>query len=225
LRNTGNIAAREIGYAGSKTGNGSYQPTPKPGIVPAADPLSYLQPPAAGGCLAGGAGNVNGTTPVILNPGNYCGGISISGTQNVTLNPGTYTITGAGLTFNGSGTVSGSGVTLYIGASGGAVTLHGGQTVNLSAATTGADAGILFYQDPGNTSAATINGTANSKFEGALYFPSAQLLTIDRTGNAAAYTIAVAKSLQFGGTSLLHFPSDFASLPNGSPIKNAVLVE
>jgi hypothetical protein len=35
----------------------------------------------------------------------------------------------------------------------------------------------------------------------------------------------VAKSLQLGGTSALNFPSDFSSLPNGSPIKNAVLVE
>ncbi len=197
---------------------------PKTGIVPAADPLSYLQPPATGGCLPGGAGNVNGTTPVILNPGNYCGGISIKGAQNVTLNPGTYTITGGGLAFSGTGTVSGTGVTLYVGASGGTVSLSGAQTVNLSAPTTGADAGILFYQDPGNTSPATITGTSNSKFEGAFYFPSAKL-TIDATGNNAAYTIAVAKTLQLGGASALNFPSDFSSLPNGSPIKNAVLVE
>jgi hypothetical protein len=223
---TGSITARQIGVVGSVTqnGTGSISPTPKTGIVPAADPLSYLQPPAAGGCLAAGAGDVNGTTPVTLNPGNYCGGISIGGKQNVTLNPGTYAITGGGLTFNGTGTVSGTGVTLSIGSSGGAVTLHGGQTVNLVAPTTGADAGILFYQNPANTSAATINGTQSSKFEGALYFPSADL-TINATGDTAAYTIAVAKSFQLGGSSGLNFPSDYSSLSNGSPIKNAVLVE
>ncbi len=217
----GSITAREIGAVGTAAGNN--HPTPKTGIIPAADPLSYLQPPATGGCLAGGAGNVNGTTPATLNPGNYCGGVSIAGTQNVTLNPGTYTITGGGLTFNGTGTVSGTGVTLYIGASGGAVTLHSGQTVRLVAPTTGADAGILFYQDPGNTSTATINGTSGSQFEGAFYFPSADL-AIAATGNTAAYTIAVAKSLTLGPAAL-NFPSNFASLPNGSPIKNAVLVE
>ncbi len=224
LRTTGggSTTAREIGVAGFASGNNS--PTPKTGIVPAADPLSYLQPPATGGCLGAGAGIVNGTTPVILNPGNYCGGISIQGAQNVTLNPGVYTITGGGLTFGGTGTVSGTGVTLYIGGSGGTVSLSGAQTVNLSAQTTGTDAAILFYQDPGNTSAATISGTSNSTLEGALYFPSAAL-TIDATGNNAAYTIAVAKTLQLGGTSALNFPSNFSSLPNGSPIKNAVLVE
>jgi hypothetical protein len=225
----GSLTAREIGAVGTASGNN--HPTPKTGIVPAADPLSYLQPPATGGCLAGGAGNVNGTTPVILNPGNYCGGISIANTQNVTFNPGVYTITGGGLTFAGSGTVSGTGVTFYIGASGGAVSVNKPpvpptptQTINVSAPTTGTDAGILFYQDPGNTSAATITGTSNSQLEGALYFPSAQL-TINGTGGNAAYTIAVAKSLQLGNTSALIFPSNFASLPNGSPIKNAILVE
>jgi hypothetical protein len=224
LRNNGSITAREIGVVGNKTGSGTDQPTPKTGIVPAADPLSYLQPPAAGGCLAGGAGNVNGTTPVILNPGNYCGGISIANTQDVTLNPGTYTIAGGGLTFSGTGTVSGTGVTLYIGASGGTVTLNPTQTVNLVAPTTGADAGILFYQNPGNTSTAMINPSQSSKFEGSFYFPSADL-TIKATGNnTAAYTIAVAKSLTFG-PSAVDFPSNFSSLPNGSPIKNAVLVE
>jgi hypothetical protein len=228
LHGNGSITAREIGVVQGPPG-GNDHPTPKTGIVPAADPLSYLQPPATGGCLAGGAGIVNGTVPVILNPGNYCGGISVANTQNVTLNPGVYTITGGGLTFAGSGTVTGTGVTFYIGASGGTVSVNAPplpptQTINLSAPTTGADAGILFYQNPGNTSAATITGTLNSQLEGALYFPSAQL-TINGTGNNAAYTIAVAKSLQLGNKSALNFPSNFASLPNGSPIKNAVLVE
>jgi hypothetical protein len=229
LHGNGSITAREIGIVQGPA-NGTNNPTAKTGIIPAADPLAYLQPPATGGCLAPSAGNVNGTVPVILNPGNYCGGISIKGGQNVTLNPGVYTITGGGLSFAGSGTVSGTGVTLYIGASGGTVSANSPplpptQTMNLSAPTTGADAGILFYQDPRNASPATITGTQNSKLEGALYFPSAQLLTIDGTVKNAAYTIVVAQKLQFGNASALNFPSNFSSLPNGSPIKNAVLAE
>ena len=223
---SGSITAREIGVAGvvTKNGSGSISPTPKTGIVPAADPLAYLQPPAAGNCLPNNAGNVNGSNAVTLNPGNYCGGISINGTPNVTLNPGMYTITGGGLLFNGSGTVSGTGVTLYIGPSGGAVTMNGSQTVDLTAPTTAADAGILLYQNAGNSSTATINGSQNSQFQGALYFPSAQL-TINGTGNKAAYTIAVANTYQLNGLFVLSFPADYSSLPNGSPIKNAILVE
>jgi Flp pilus assembly protein TadG len=223
---TGNITATQIGVHGSVTDNGTghINPTPTTGIVPATDPLSYLQPPTPGGCLPNGVGTANGTVPVILNPGNYCGGISINGTENVTLNAGMYTITGGGITFNGTGTVSGTDVTLYIGGSGGGVTLNGTQMVDLVAPTSGNYAGILFYQSPGNASAATINGTQNSKFEGALYFPSAQL-TINGTGDKAAYTIAVAKSYRLNGTFVLNFPTNYSSLANGSPIKNAMLVE
>jgi len=59
-------------------------------------------------------------------------------------------------------------------------------------------------------------------FVAALYFPGA-LLNLSNTGTLAAYTIAVANSLSLSGT--VQFASDFSSLPGGSPIKSAVLVE
>jgi hypothetical protein len=148
----------------------------------------------------------------------------VNGTINVTLNPGIYTITGGGITFNGTGTITGTGVTLYIRSSGGSVTLNGTQAFNLTAPTTGSYAGILFYQDPSNTSGATINGTQTSKFEGGLYFPSAQL-TLNGTGSTQVYFISVAKSYLLNGTGTLNFPSNYAGLPGGSPIKDAILVE
>lgn len=223
---TGSITASSIGVVGSVTNNGtgSISPTPVTGIVPASDPLAYLQPPTPGACLPSTAGDFNGTGTGTMSQGNYCNGISVNGTINVTLNPGIYTITGGGITFNGTGTITGTGVTLYIGSSGGSLTLNGTQAFNLSAPTTGADAGILFYQDRGNTSGATINGTQTSKLEGAIYIPSGQL-TLNGTGSTAAYFISVAKSYVLNGTGTLNFPSNYAGLPGGSPIKDAILVE
>jgi hypothetical protein len=90
------------------------------------------------------------------------------------------------------------------------------------APTTGPYAGILFYQDAGNTNAATITATGGSTLQGALYFPQAAL-NLNNTGAGAAYTIAVAQSLTLGGGT--NFPADYSSLPGGSPIKDAVLVE
>lgn len=222
---TGSITAGAIGVAGSVTnnGNGQITPTPVTGIVPAADPLASVQPPTAGSCLPNGTGQADGSTPVTLSPGNYCQGIAINGSQNVTLNPGTYSVTSGGISFNGTGTISGTGVTLYIGPSGGGVTLSGSQTVTLIAPTTGTDPGILFYQDRSNSSAATINGSQSSTFQGALYFPAAAL-TIKGTGSNAVYTIAVASSLSLHGNSMLNFPADYSSL-GSSPVKNVVLVE
>jgi hypothetical protein len=223
---TGTITASSIGVVGSVTNNGtgSITPTPVTGIVPASDPLAYLQPPTPGTCLPGNPGNLNGGGSATLSQGNYCSGISVNGSINVTLNPGLYTITGGGISFNGTGTITGTGVTLYIGSSGGSVSLNGTDTFNLTAPTTGTYAGILFYQDPGDTSGATINGTISSRFQGATYFPSAQL-TLNGTGSTSAYFISVAKSYVLNGTGTLNCPSNFSSLPGGSPIKDAILVE
>ena len=199
------------------------------GAVPAADPLAYLQPPAPGGCLAATAGLVNDgfplpTTmnPVPLSAGNYCGGISVSGKRSVNLGAGIYNVTGVGISFTGKGTVSGSDVTFYLGGGAGTMTLNGRQGFNLVAPTTDPYAGILFYQDRTNASAATISGAGGSRFQGAFYFPGAAL-TLNGGGTGAAYMIFVAQSLTFG--TILSFPANYASLPAGSPIKTAVLVE
>jgi hypothetical protein len=229
LSNTGTLNATSIGVVG--TSSGGTTPAAITDIVPAANPLSFLTPPGTGGgCQSGVVSDtVPGPTtlnPVPLNPGHYCTGISITGGRNVTLNPGTYAVTGTGISFNGTGAVTGTGVLLYLSAAGGAVsinTLPGSTRIlNLTAPTGGGRAGVLFYQNPGNTLPATINGTATSEFQGAFYFPNAAL-SLNNIGSGAAYTIAVAKSLALSGTT--PFPGDYTSLPGGSPIKDAVLVE
>jgi Flp pilus assembly protein TadG len=245
--NTVNITARAVALAAGKncvyslgTTTGITPPPPlfpKPpcgvidhlvlvgqGAVPAADPLAYLTaPPIPTGCADG---TVNGSKPpnppppiVTLTSGCYTR-IAVTGNASVQLN-GTYIVTGVdGITFNGTGSLIGSDVTFYLGPTAGPVSIS--RPVNLVAPTAGPYAGILFYQDPGNANAATITGTGGSTLQGALYFPSATLSLTD-TGTGAAYTIAVANSLVLGGTT--NFPADYSSLPGGSPIKAAVLVE
>jgi hypothetical protein len=202
------------------------------GIVQAADPLSYLiAPGTGGGCLKG---KVIGSTPTKGNPnpaptqakllpGLYCNGISVTGKADVTLNPGTYVVTGGGgISFGGTGTVTGNAVTFYVTGGGNSVSFAAGEDVNLVAPTTGSFAGILFFQHSTDTTGATITGAAGSKFQGALYFPGATL-TVNGGGTGAAYMVLVAKSLNLNTN--LSFPSDYSSLPNGSPIRDAVIVE
>ena len=72
-----------------------------------------------------------------------------------------------------------------------------------------------------------MDGTANSYFQGALYFPGAELDfggTI--TNTTAAYTVIVANDLKLNGTATVNLNSDYSSLPGGvSIIETAVLVE
>lgn len=224
LRANGNltIAATSIGIVGDYQRNGqvTLSPTPTTGIFPVNDPLAYLVKPTVGAC---GYNNysVNGSSTVTLTAGVYCGGITINGSPTVQLSPGTYVLSGGGLKIAGSPTVRGTGVTFFNTGSGG-ITVNGGNTVQLTAPTTGPYAGILFFQDPANTQAMVLSGNTNTSIQGALYIPKAQL-TLNGTGNIAAYTILVADTILLNGSNTLH--DDYSSLPGGSPIKATYLVE
>jgi hypothetical protein len=238
---SGSITAASIGVAGSVKGS-NISPKPAGPMIPAADPLSFLSAPAAGGgCKAlkvsnppqggggnGGGGN-NGPGPggaspvnVLASDGPFCS-IDVTGSKDVIFHPGTYVIKG-NFTLNGSGTVTGDGVTFYV-TNGGQVSFSGNQTIQFTAPTAGTYAGILFFQDSADASSAKLDGANNSKFQGTLYFPNAPLTINGNAGSTAAYMIVVAKSLTLNGAGL-SLPADYSSLPRGlSPIKNAVLVE
>jgi len=224
-----NVTAGAIGVAGSAGGpgnscsGGTVTPEPIPGIAPAGDPLGFLTPPGIG--ASNGALSITSSTTV--SPGTYTS-ISVSGASgNVVFSPGTYIVTN-GLSITGNENVSGDGVTFYV--AGGGVDVHGGGSVTLSAPTTGTYAGILFYQSPSDTTAATINGNSTSYFEGALYFPKAALDFSGTSGSTsfnsgADYTVIVSAALTVSGNATVNLHSDFSSLPSGSPIQTTVLVE
>jgi hypothetical protein len=185
-----------------------------------------------------------------LKSGIYPYGITIgvsSGTQpNVTLS-GAYYITGGtlnilnGSTYNNNDdtvcnhhvNLHGSNVFIYLGPSA-KVSMGGGngKFVNscggLSATTTGTYAGILFFQDRSTANyTANVSSGQGEGFSGALYFPSVALRFNNSNPTSAQYMILVAQTLELyrDMTSLELFNYDTSGLPNGSPIKRAVLVE
>ena len=66
---------------------------------------------------------------------------------NVLLKPGVYIIKGGTLSTKNSGTLKGTGVTLYFTGSDGHMIFDGTTTVSLSAPETGSTAGLLVMQD------------------------------------------------------------------------------
>jgi Flp pilus assembly protein TadG len=197
-----------------------------------------------------------------LYPGRYCGGIVIGPLAHVTFMPGVYVLTPTGLnllglsipllgglTITAGAVVNGTGVTFYN--AGPSNSLTGGisfvantnalgiinsiSNVVLKAPTTGTYAGILFMQDPLNTSPATIVASilGGVQLEGAFYFPTASVNYLV-AGNSR-FNILVAKDIDFlalsaGLTSYEAdvFGNDYSQLPGGvSPIPptGAVLVQ
>jgi len=121
-------------------------------------------------------------------------GLDLANGNTITLTPGLYIINGGTLEFDGGATVGGSGVTFYL-TNGASVNFTGGVTGTFTAPTTGPYNNILFYQDSGDTNAATFNGGASGGFNGTLYFPAATALNV--AGNAQ---ITMNGILDTGGT-------------------------
>jgi hypothetical protein len=228
------ITAPNIGVVGgySSGGNCSLTPTPKTGVIAAADPLSQVQAPTVGSCahtnfsLNGNSGSSG--SPYQLYAGTYCGGISVHGNAVLHFNAGTYVLAGGGMDISANTTMTGTGVTFYntTGTGGyGGITLNGNTTVNFSAPTSGSLAGILIFQDraiPTTGASSTITGNASSTFDGALYFPTTSV-SFKGNSSASGYSIVVANLLTLSGNASLG--SNYSSLTGGSPIKGTVLTE
>ncbi len=118
-----------------------------------------------------GWGSCSGATCTV-NPGTYTG-LSVSGSTGITLKPGLYTIDG-NISFSGSTTVSGSGVTILMG-TGHTFSTSGSTVVTLTAPTTagasgGAIPGIAFASQA--TGSLSLSGSAGIAFAGVIYYPN-----------------------------------------------------
>jgi Flp pilus assembly protein TadG len=208
-------------------------PKPVTGIAPVHDPLARLQPPAVGGC-----DHTNYSLGLIsiatMNPGTYCGGITVTGAAILHLNPGTYVIRGGGLNILGASLITGTGVTFYLtgdstyhykGVNIAAVNVH-----SLTAPTSGPLEGILFFQDrdissgTANANPNTIVGAALARYEGTFYFPTT-VLNYTINASVAKYTAMVADKININLVAAGVVNNDYSSLADGSPLKAVALGE
>lgn len=154
------------------------------------DPYASLPAPSTGSCASSSG------SP--LNPGTYCGGLSLSG--NVTLNPGVYVISGGDLKINANANVTGTGVTFYL-TNGATLQINGNATLNLTAPTSGTYSGVLFFGDRTQLTAKnTINGNATSKITGAIYFPSQEVDFLGNFSGSGGCTQVVADTIYYTGS-------------------------
>jgi Flp pilus assembly protein TadG len=204
-------ATTNIDGSYSAGGGATISPLPNTGAGTVADPLASMPPPTVGSCTSPGI-NIKDSTDHTLNPGVYCGAVSITGSGAITMNPGMYVFTN-GFSTAGSMTLTGKGVTLY--ASGGGISISGSGIWNLSATESGPYQGILIYQDRGNTTGSTVVGTTGSSIGGVLYFPAASLtFTGTSDVNQPNYTL-IADTIRFVGTTFMNHGASSPYTPGG----------
>ena len=158
---------------------------------PVADPFASLPLPTSNTYWPNSSGSV-------LQPGNYTNGMNLSGTK--TLSPGVYIVSGGNFSVNANANISGSGVTIYI-ANGTSVSMNGNATINLSAPTSGAYSGMLFFGDRSGTGGVTFNGTAASKLTGALYFANQDISYLGNFSGNGGCTQVVGGTITWSGNS------------------------
>jgi Flp pilus assembly protein TadG len=166
------------------------------------DPYAALAIPSYSGCdhINYSQGNVAAT----INPGVYCGGITVSGGGTLNMNPGTYIVNGGSFNIQ-PGTVNASDVSVVVTSNTGTwgvVNISGTSNVHISAPSSGAMRGVAIYvdrNDPVNTD--NISGTSSLGVTGSIYMPSQNINYSGGSSNGNPCTQLIALTITLSGGS------------------------
>jgi hypothetical protein len=224
---TGGQSVKVRGASGSASLNGPASPSPTFDSTIESDPLGYVAAPAFSSCTYNNK-SLSSTTAT-LNPGTYCGGITIHG-STVTFNPGLYIVTG-GMNWNSNSSIHGTGVTFYLTSGGGSG--YGdfnisNSTVTLSAPTSTSSGGltsIVVFGDRGWSNLADQHVTIGSSTvtTNGIWYVLNTGIGCDggSTLSAANYLGIVTDNLQMDGCTFTVPSPDYSSLSGGSPYQGS----
>jgi hypothetical protein len=230
----GAVAAPQFnvtGYPGFSTpGGGSFTGPINSGVAPTPDPLRFIPPPDPLNMTVQStkALHTTSSTPLVLNPGVYVGGISASGQGSITLNPGIYYMQGGGFSFTGQGSLVANGVMIYNApqSNSDTINLQGSGSITMSPPTSGPYQGLSIFQARAPSIQPTVNvtgnGTAPLSITGTFYVPSGPLKV---TGNGTQDTIGsqyISDTLTLGGNGSFNVNWNPAIIPG---IRSIYLVE
>jgi hypothetical protein len=150
-----------------------------------------------------------------LEPGTYCGGLSLKPQANVTFKPGLYVIKDGEFEVQAGATATGDGVTFYFTGSGTTFEIRGGAAIDFKAPKENATAGVpgfLFVQNKTTSPGAEliIQGGGRIKMEGVLYAPTWRV-NIGGNGEVnqeSQFWAMIADSFYMEGNGKLYINSD-----------------
>jgi len=217
------ISALSVGVVGNLTGAANITTTHgiKTKIAPVRDPYSEVSFPPFSGCTAQ---NFSAHDTTTIDPGVYCGGMTINAGGTVTLNPGIYYLDGGSLSVNGGATLTGNGVTLVFTSQNrngfATASINGNATINLMPPTAGPTAGIVMFGDRRipTGSSFKFNGGATQYLGGAVYLPTAAIDFAGGFGTNTSCTQLIGDSVTFTGSSALALNCDSYGTAPFSPL-------
>ena len=231
---TSSATAQGFCTVGNVSGGEHFAPTPFSGCEPMSDPFadkfaSYY--PHGDWCTATDLELKNGS--YTLNPGVYCGGITLKPQADVTFRPGIYVIRNGTFEIQGGASANGEGVAFFFSGQNSPLIVRGGGNIDFKAPTDGDAAGFLFVDrtTPWNSTVydAIVQGGGRVKMEGILYAPQWRL-NIGGNGDLnqeSKFFAMIADSFYMEGNGKLYINPDAAEagLPDLMPkIKNGPVI-
>jgi hypothetical protein len=205
-------AAQILVHGGySRSNNSTISPTPTTGSDAAADPLVNMPAPLYGGCDYTNWSWPSSTNTTV-NPGVYCGGMTVTGSGTITFNPGIYVLNGGGFNWGGSAALKGAHVMFFITGDSthpaAPLNASGSGAISFSAPDSGVYEGLLFFQDRNVTygPANVFNGNNASNTTGAFYFPTTSL-TYSGSSSGRYQALVAKKVTMTGNSNFLNDPS------------------
>lgn len=217
-------ASRFCAAGAANAGTIDFSVSPESNCEPVKDPLAGYAMPSYGSCdytnyISSGSGTV------YLNPGVYCGGLKFNSQVTVELAAGEYIIKDGPFTMIGGSTVVGSDVTLFLTGTNSGLKLGGSAQITLTAPTTGNYAGIAIFSDRDSpVDSSWLGGSSSLDIEGTVYLPNQDLeFTGSNSATAPAnYTVLIARTVTFSGSSDIAIRSDFGA--SSVPVPQSVLM-
>lgn len=173
----------------------------------------------------------SGSGSLILGAGNYSigGNFSSTGSSSITIGAGLYTV-GGNVDLTGSGSLTGVGVSFYIGGAGtspctgGGSCISGSGSMDLTAPTSGAENGILFFQSRSDSEPLSLSGSGGAVIQGIAYAPDSPL-TLSGSGSMSVSLDIIVDSLTVSGSGSIT-DTNYAVVTNtDSPLGKLVMVE
>lgn len=208
------VAAALICSAGGvKAKTTALVPTPTTDCPPVDDPLSGRKAPPSSSCDYTNFKISSGSKT--LEPGTYCGGISITGTASVTFDSGTYIIKDGPFKLSNSGKMTGEHVGFYLAGEATVLDFTGDTSISLTGATDGELSGLLFFEDRSVSldRKHRINSANAGELTGTIYLPRGSLWVDPNAAVAenSAYTAIIVHKLELNEGPELVMNSDYGA--------------
>lgn len=163
------------------------------------DPLATRSAPPVGPCVHNQK-KISGMS-ITLQPGVYCGGLTIANKSDVTLAPGMYVIKDGPFEVGTGSRLIGNGVGLYFTGTNSMIRFKNDSEIVLRAPVDGPLAGLLVFSDRAQSADTSyvINSENARVLVGTIYIPNGQLV-IDSpkaVGDLSEYTALVARQIDF----------------------------